>query len=200
ESLETIPAPQAAMPPPAKPPSASSETEATPHEAMKQPEVEAAKKNRAVGERVAKVLPNRVEMTLSKSDVEARLLAFLENRTAQSKEITWFDLDHVVFDSGRRSPRPGPQEQLRNIAKILAAYPQARVVIGGFTDDVGAAKANQKISQARAEFIRRELIGMGADGSRVEAKGYGEAHPIASNDTEDGRKKNRRVSLGVIAK
>jgi outer membrane protein OmpA-like peptidoglycan-associated protein len=61
-----------------------------------------------------------------------------------------------------------------------------RAAIGGFTDDVGNAKANQKISQARAEFVRRELMRMGADSSRVEAKGYGEEHPIASNDTEDG--------------
>jgi outer membrane protein OmpA-like peptidoglycan-associated protein len=128
------------------------------------------------------------------------LLDFLENRTAQSKEITWFDLDHVVFDSGRTSPRPGSQEQLRNITKILAAYPQARVIIGGFTDNVGNARTNRRISRARAESVRRELIRMGADSSRVEAKGYGEEHPIASNDTEDGRRKNRRVSLGVIEK
>lgn len=203
ETLETAPAPQMAKPQPTEAPSSSRETEAqisTPHEPTKEHEVEAAKKNAAVGERVAKILPNGVELTFSESDVEARLLDFLENRTAESKKVIWFDLDHVVFDSGRKSPRPGSQEQLRNIAKILAAYPQARVVIGGFTDDVGNAKANQKISQARAEFVRRELIRMGADSSRVVAKGYGEEHPIASNDTEDGRRKNRRVSLGVIPK
>ncbi len=201
ETLETAPVPQAAKPQPTEAPSSSRETEAqisTPHEPTKEHEVEAAKKNAAVGERVAKVLPNGVELTLSESDVEARLLDFLENRTAQSKKVTWFDLDHVVFNSGRTSPRPGSQEQLRNIAKILAAYPQARAIIGGFTDDVGNAKANQKISQARAEFVRRELIRMGADSSRVVAKGYGEEHPIASNDTEDGRRKNRRISLSFV--
>jgi Cu+-exporting ATPase len=199
ESLETVP-PQAVAPPPASPPMPSGEKEATiatPREPTKGREAETAERNAAVGGRVVKVLPNRVRLAISESDVETKLLAFLEHRPAQPKEITWFDLDRVVFDRGRKAPRPGSQEQLHNIAKILSAYPRARVVIGGFADDVGNAETNGKMSQARAKYVRRALIRMGADGSRIEAKGYGAEHSVASNDAADGRKKSP-VALGFV--
>jgi outer membrane protein OmpA-like peptidoglycan-associated protein len=65
--------------------------------------------------------------------------------------------------------------------------------IGGYTDNVGNPTANQRISQQRADAVRRFLIEKGVSSDSLVAKGYGDSNPIASNDTEDGRFKNRRI-------
>ncbi|MDP3555125.1 MAG: OmpA family protein [Methylocystis sp.] len=131
--------------------------------------------------------------------MEANLLAFLEH-DAKIEGVTWFDFDRLQFETGKAKPQAASREQLRNIAHILAAYPNVKATIGGYTDSVGARSANNRLSKARADSVRRELTTMGVDASRLNAKGYGESHPVATNDTEEGRTKNRRISLGVTRK
>jgi outer membrane protein OmpA-like peptidoglycan-associated protein len=131
--------------------------------------------------------------------MEANLLAFLE-REAKIEGVTWFDFDRLQFETGRTKPQAASREQLQNIAHILAAYPNVKATIGGYTDSVGARSANKRLSKARADTVMRELTRMGVDASRLNTKGYGESHPVATNDTEEGRAKNRRISLGVIRK
>lgn len=69
----------------------------------------------------------------------------------------------------------------------------ARIEISGRTDNVGNPKSNKVLSEKRAQACRDNLISKGIDGSRVEAVGYGDEQSIASNDTEEGRQKNRRI-------
>ncbi len=146
-----------------------------------------------------KNLPNGSELNIPKSGVEAKLLAFIENR-AKPEKVGWFDFDRVTFETGKTKPLPSADEQLHNVAKILVAYPNVRAIIGGHTDSLGNAGATKRLSQARAIFVLRELSRMGVDASRIRAKGYGGDHPVATNDTKEGRAKNRRISLGVIRK
>jgi K(+)-stimulated pyrophosphate-energized sodium pump len=113
---------------------------------------------------------------------------------------TWFDFDRLLFDTGAATLQPASQEQLSNIAAILKAYPKAKVVIGGYTDNTGDAAANVKLSQQRADNVMAELAKLGVDPSRMSAKGYGEEHPVADNATEEGRQKNRRISLHITEK
>jgi outer membrane protein OmpA-like peptidoglycan-associated protein len=153
----------------------------------------------APGEFFKKKLPSGVELTIPSSGIEANLLVFLEDK-AKPERVTWFDFDRLQFETGRATPQTSSREQLRNIAQILVAYPDVKATIGGYTDNVGNPGANKRLSKARADSVRRELTRMGVEASRVSAKGYGESHPIATNDTEEGRAKNRRISIGVTRK
>lgn len=130
--------------------------------------------------------------------IEARLRAFLVDATAPTARETWFDLDRLRFDTGKTSPQPASEAQLRAIAEILSAYPNARIVVGGHTDGIGDVRKNRTLSELRAKYVLRELTRMGVDASRLEARGYGADRPIASNSTAEGRARNRRISLGVV--
>jgi len=105
-----------------------------------------------------------------------------------------------LFDSGQATLQPASQEQLTNIAVILKAYPQVKVRIGGYTDNTGDPAANLQLSQQRADNVMAELTRLGVAPSRMSAQGYGQENPVADNATEEGRQKNRRISLQVTEK
>jgi outer membrane protein OmpA-like peptidoglycan-associated protein len=113
---------------------------------------------------------------------------------------TWFDFDRLLFDTNAATLEPSSQEQLQNVANILKAYPNVHVRIGGYTDDQGDAAANLKLSQDRADNVMQQIVALGIDPTRMDAKGYGEDHPVADNSTEAGRAQNRRISLRVTQK
>ena len=99
---------------------------------------------------------------------------------------TWYELDRITFETDSATLRPQSREQLSNVAAILKAYPPVRIKIGGYTDNSGDAAANVRLSQARAEAVLNELRTMGVTASRLEAEGYGQAHPVADNATPGG--------------
>ena len=117
-----------------------------------------------------------------------------------SRTSRWFDFDRLLFDSGKATLQPQSQEQIGNIAAILKAYPKVKIRIGGYTDNTGDAAMNLTLSQARADSVMAQLAPLGVDAARMEAKGYGAEHPMADNTTEEGRQKNRRISLHVLEK
>ena len=82
----------------------------------------------------------------------------------------------------------------------MQAYPAVRVKIGGYTDNSADSAYNLKLSQERAEAATDRIATLGVDRSRLEAEGYGEAHPIADNATPQGRQRNRRVDIRVTNK
>ena len=93
------------------------------------------------------------------------------------------------------------QEQASQIAAILKALPSSTTLkIGGYTDNTGDVSANMSLSRSRAENTMSAIAMQGVSTSRLEAEGYGEQHPVASNDTEEGRQRNRRVDVLVTAK
>jgi len=132
--------------------------------------------------------------------VEARLVSYLNDSSAPVSDSTWFDFDRLLFDTGQATLQPASQEQLTNIADILRAYPQVKIRIGGYTDNTGDPAANLQLSEQRADNVMAELVRLGIDPARMTAKGYGAEDPIADNSTEEGRQKNRRISLRVTDK
>jgi outer membrane protein OmpA-like peptidoglycan-associated protein/uncharacterized protein YidB (DUF937 family) len=87
---------------------------------------------------------------------------------------------------------------LQQAAALIKQLPAGTVVeIAGYTDNTGDSAANVTLSQNRADSIRKALVGAGVDGSALVSKGYGEANPVASNDTDDGRASNRRIEYHV---
>jgi outer membrane protein OmpA-like peptidoglycan-associated protein len=104
-----------------------------------------------------------------------------------------FVLDGVYFDSGKATLRPESFNRLDSVAEYMTHKKSARIEISGHTDNVGNAKKNKALSHKRVQACRDYLISKGVDRSRIEAIGYGDERPIASNDSEDGRQQNRRI-------
>jgi len=154
----------------------------------------------ALGDMMKVKLPDGTELNVPTRGVEARLVSYLNDSSAPVSDNTWFDFDRLLFDTGQATLQPASQEQLTNIAEILKAYPQVKIRIGGYTDNTGDPAANLQLSQQRADNVMAELTQLGVDPSRMSAKGYGQEDAIADNSTEEGRQKNRRISLRVIEK
>jgi OOP family OmpA-OmpF porin len=154
----------------------------------------------ALGEIVQVNLPDGTVLSAPKLGVEGRLVTYLNDSSAPVSEDTWFDFDRLVFDTGSATLQPASQDQLNNVVLILKAYPKVKIRIGGYTDNTGDPAANQKLSEDRANSVVNALAGLGVDPARMDAKGYGQDHSIADNSTEEGRQKNRRVSLRVTDK
>jgi len=145
-------------------------------------------------------LPNGSKLNVPSLGVEAKLVKFLNDSSEPVTENSEFEFDRLLFDTGHATVRPVSQEQLTNIAAILKAYPQVKVRIGGYTDNTGDPLENLQLSQQRADNVMEELTRLGVDASRMSAKGYGQENPMADNSTEEGRQKNRRISLWVTEK
>jgi OOP family OmpA-OmpF porin len=154
----------------------------------------------ALGDMIKIKLPDGTELNAPALGVEAKLVKYLDDPNATVSDDQWFDFDRLLFDTGAATLQPASQEQLGNIAMILKAYPKAKVRIGGYTDNTGDAAANLKLSQDRADDVMAQLVKLGVDPSRMDAKGYGEEHPIADNSTDVGRQQNRRISLHITEK
>ncbi|HUG52518.1 MAG TPA: OmpA family protein [Vicinamibacteria bacterium] len=111
----------------------------------------------------------------------------------------------VTFDSGILFPfdsstlEPAGRENLRKLAASLQEEPRSEVLIAGHTDGVGREDYNQGLSRRRAEEAASYLAAQGVARSRIRTEGRGEDEPIASNDTDEGRRQNRRVELAVFA-
>jgi len=101
---------------------------------------------------------------------------------------------NILFDSGKQDIKSEFKGEIKKVADLAQQYPTSMIEIQGYTDNKGNLKANTALSQRRAAAVRDSLIkDFGIDATRVSAKGYGPANPVADNNTEDGRTKNRRV-------
>ena len=145
-------------------------------------------------------LPDGVMLNIPQNGVEMKLLTFIKDSNAPVTDTTWFDFDRLLFDTNSATLKESSQEQLANVANILKAYPSVKLRIGGYTDNQGDAAANLTLSQARADAVMQQLVGMGVDPSRLDAKGYGQDHPVADNGSDAGRAMNRRISMRVMQK
>ncbi len=108
-------------------------------------------------------------------------------------------LPGIVFDTDKASLKPEAQMGLAKLSGILMVFHRAKVAIGGYTDSTGVAKQNQKLSQQRADAVRTLLTEQGVAEGRLTSNGFGDANPVADNSSDDGRAKNRRVELIIVA-
>lgn len=145
-------------------------------------------------------LPDGVVLNVPENGIENQLVGFITDSSKQVDKTTWFNFDRLTFDTGKATLQQSSQEQLNNVVAILKAYPNVHAKIGGYTDNVGNAAANKKLSDQRARNVMNALVAGGIDQSRLESEGYGQEHPVADNSTEAGRAQNRRIALRVTQK
>ncbi|MDX1984877.1 MAG: OmpA family protein [Bryobacteraceae bacterium] len=153
----------------------------------------------ALGEFFKRRLPDGIELNIPRLGVENKLIDFIESPSPADK-TTWFDFDRLLFDTAKSTLQPDSQDQLQSVAAILKAFPNVHIKLGGYTDNTGDPAANLKLSADRANHVMAELVRLGVDAGRLSAEGYGDQHPVGDNATEEGRARNRRISMRVTQK
>lgn len=102
---------------------------------------------------------------------------------------------YITFDTGKSTIKPESAPLIAEVVKAMQSKPGLNVTFEGHTDNVGGDAANQKLSEDRAQAVVEAVAKAGIDRARLASKGYGMHKPVAGNDTEEGRAKNRRVEL-----
>jgi len=107
-------------------------------------------------------------------------------------------LRNVLFDTNSAVIVASSFSELDELVGYLKRSKDKKIVLSGHTDTVGSDSANQKLSEARAKSVMEYLVQKGIENNRLSAVGFGEERPVDSNDTFEGRQKNRRVEFIVV--
>ena len=104
-----------------------------------------------------------------------------------------------LFDSGNAQLKAGSTRAMVGALEMIKTHPDKRILVAGYTDDVGNPNFNLKLSVARAQAVRDWLIdASGIPATQFAIQGYGETRSVASNDTAEGRARNRRVEITLV--
>ncbi len=152
--------------------------------ATEKAEADKAEAEKIEAEKVAK-------MTTAKANINAcqtKLNSAMTNKT-------------ILFETNKANIKDSSFSLLKTMAAVIiecsSKLPNARILVGGHTDSKGSDTYNLKLSQRRADAVKKYLIGIGVSASIISSKGYGESQPVSSNDTEEGRSQNRRITFSI---
>lgn len=136
------------------------------------------------------------------AEVQQRAKAFsesikaaVESTDAAAKTLT---LSNINYETGAANLTADSRYELDNLVTALNAYPAMRIAIGGHTDNTGDPAANLTLSQQRAAAVVKYLTDRGIDAGRLKAVGYGDTKPLAPNDSDANRAKNRRTEFTIL--
>ena len=120
-------------------------------------------------------------------------------RVGEGINVTFNEDAGVYFDTSKSNVKGTSATTLDKLAGIFKEYPKSVILIEGHTDSAGPEEYNMKLSQQRAESVTKYLIAQGINSNRFTTKWYGEDQPKADNSTTEGKTKNRRVELAIMA-
>ncbi|MEL6926563.1 MAG: OmpA family protein, partial [Bacteroidota bacterium] len=135
------------------------------------------------------------EIKARKAEFDTKVQDALAAATDDERVIR---LEYVTFETGSANLTENSFYELDNLIGLLKQYPDMQVEVAGHTDNTGSAEGNQTLSQARADKVAAYLLEKNISADRFSAVGYGAARPIDSNDTEEGRAKNRRTEFKIL--
>jgi K(+)-stimulated pyrophosphate-energized sodium pump len=149
-------------------------------------------------------LPSGATMEAGEKSLEAHLFNRLSHnqgvKSSSSPKKEWITMDRVHFKTNSSEILPISVRQLRNLSALMKEFPEAKIKIGGYTDNTGAEDINLKVSADRANIVKAELVKLGVEENRMQAEGYGAQHFICEkNDTDLCKAKNRRVDIKVVS-
>ena len=132
-------------------------------------------------------------------ELRSTVARYVEDTTGTLSNI--INLDHVFYVSGSSDLNSDlSKHELNNLVTLMGRFPKLKVELAGHTDNVGDAATNLTLSVDRSNKVKAYLIEKGVNTDRLVAKGYGQDQPLGSNDTPEGRQKNRRTELRIISK
>ncbi|MFM8411993.1 MAG: DUF937 domain-containing protein [Alphaproteobacteria bacterium] len=144
-------------------------------------------------------LPGGATIKVKPGGFRFNLAKYLAN-TSDTTVPRTFIFDDLNFDTATTNLTPDSVNTLGDLIAIMKAFPTAQFRLDGHTDSTGDAGANKTLSQQRADAVKARMVSAGIDAGRISTAGWGQEKPIASNDTEDGKARNRRTELVVTAK
>jgi outer membrane protein OmpA-like peptidoglycan-associated protein len=161
-----------------------------------QEEAQQAKALAASSVTEAQLARREADLAMEQADTLRRQLENLQLRQTESGVVV--TLGDVLFESGQTQLLEEAMASLVEVVDLLQSEPDKNIRIEGHTDSTGDADTNLKISEQRANSVFEALVSLGVDRSRFTVAGMGEDFPIASNETEEGRRQNRRVDVILL--
>ena len=143
-------------------------------------------------------LPGGVNLSVPEGSINYNLAQYLADGSQAAPKT--FVFDHLNFETASTQLTPDSGQTVNNLAAVLKAYPNANIQLVGHTDNTGSPQTNQQLSLDRANAVQAMLVNDGIGANRITTMGAGQDHPLASNDSEEGRAKNRRIELTVNSK
>lgn len=133
----------------------------------------------------------------SRMDKQAKELEKVaETKRTEMGIVTKLKSD-ILFPTGKAQLKPEAKNNLKEMAAIMKKYPENVLTVKGFTDNTGSSKINEKLSAARAEAVKKELLEVGLTDQTITTQGLGPSFPVADNSTTAGRSQNRRVEIEI---
>ena len=136
---------------------------------------------------------------MDKQERELRQIEGVNVTRTADDELKVTVKNDVLFDFNSAGLRSASRSALNEMADVFNRYPNTTIAVNGHTDATGTAAYNQRLSERRANVVEGYLEDLGVRSSRIDAYGYGESKPKASNNTASGRQQNRRVEIYVRA-
>ena len=144
-----------------------------------------------------KVAAEREAIKKERDDLAGMLKGALSSvaETTETARGVIVSLSGILFDVGKATLKPASQHTVAKLAGILMVFPNMNLSIEGYTDSTGSSELNMRLSADRARAVYEFLMGQGIANSRMKYQGFGPENPVAPNDTEANRSKNRRVEV-----
>jgi outer membrane protein OmpA-like peptidoglycan-associated protein len=158
-----------------------------------------AKRGAAVGAIAGGAAGAIVGAMMDKQERQLRQIPGVDVQRTANDELNVTVKNEVLFDFNSAALRSASRSSLREMANVFQQYPNTTISVQGYTDSIGSASYNQRLSERRADGVAGYLEQLGVRGSRIETIGYGESSPRASNATASGRQLNRRVEIHIRA-
>jgi outer membrane protein OmpA-like peptidoglycan-associated protein len=158
-----------------------------------------AKRGAVIGGAVGVATGAIVGAMMDKQERELRQIEGIDVTRTDEDELKVTVNNEILFDFNSAGLRSTSRDELREMASVFNRYGDTSIAVQGHTDSVGSNSYNQRLSERRADSVASYLRTLGVRGSRLDAYGYGESRPKATNETSSGRQRNRRVEIFVRA-
>ena len=172
---------------------ATERAEAEARAAQAEAAAEKARADQAAAQQQARQATDQTEQMRER--LKDQLNAVLATRESARGLIV--NMSDVLFDFNKYSLKSDAREKLAKVSGILLSYPNLKLQVEGYTDNIGSDEYNQKLSEERADSVRDYLVTEGVAQPNISAAGYGKSDPVADNSSSSGRAENRRVQLVV---
>jgi len=143
-------------------------------------------------------IPERITAGATFGRLYTELKRVADVERVDKKELILRFPQGTLFRVDEYALRAEAEHNLENVASILHRYPQFTIIVEGHTDNRGRDSYNQWLSERRSRIVADMLVRKGLDPHRLQVVGYGESRPIATNETPEGRQRNRRVEIHII--